>query len=968
MHPTGSTSERNSRTRTCPRPAWRLSAVGAVGALLLLLVAPLAHAEWRVPLSIPEAPSELLEVWASNSFTMGFTASGSNGVYLVVDGIPYRISTQAREPMGSYYDPLGNCLYLVDRARNRAAQHPDGTSCGGDLSKPLIAGNPIDISLVKHTSQGGAVLLAPKSEDTSFNVYLSDKGIDATDRNPVLSGVKEVTESYPSLGLPFGVVQIGSTVHTYVGAQKGGALGYWANNTIASPEDWRGPLSLGFVSAVDLFTVTGSPYPYAVVGAANVFIQGSRNQSGHPLEVVQSLAPGSEILSLSINVDPNSDAGYGFGMAVVKQPGGGWALMSPVPMGAESEVGRKWLPRNIPPALQVLNPPQVACVDADYCVLTGTEGTAGRAFSYFNTSPPVLSLEAPGALVDLGSAAASVTIDEGTAPELTFEGTDPDEDPVRLVVVPPAVIPEGWKVEVTSAEPGEPVKMKASGGALCQTLAAGSFQVQASDGLAAHVAPRSIDLFLRHTVPPVMPPVKFEDGTPVPSDGQLGTLLAGGAPLKLLAEGDKSAANCQIVKRWSAVGGMSGGPTLTPSSDSVTLTPPATSCVSMERTFAFDYEVTDEGGLSSTQRFTVRQPGWTGVSTVAPLLELWPDPKGSGVPEVRVNSDLDCARERELKAEVSLEPVGGGMAVWTKTVNVAETVSLAESRLCGRFQVTARLVDSTNERSRPTIRQVELAGAGVALDALPETPLVAECGQRASLTLMPTFPPDACQNPDVTWKFESGPLTVLTPQSGGAVELLTERTDLDSRVGKAVRMKVTASMGGQTVAGPHEVRITTRPFVEVSRRTELPAASETGLVGVSVDLFNTTECDVSEVRHVEHLRGLSYVEGSAKLDGQPLAHVSWNDATGELTVEQLELLGQREGMLTYVARPHLVGERLLSGDTWLRGEHISLNDGLDQPPGSGCGCTSSTPGSVLLALAALAGATRRRRPSPTTRS
>ncbi|WP_095982283.1 hypothetical protein [Melittangium boletus] len=939
-----------------------------MGALLVLLGASCAHAEWRTPLRLSERPSELLDVWAPDSFTMGFNASGGNGVYLVVNGSEHRIPTAAREPMGSYYDSLGDCLFLVERTRTRRAQRPDGTSCGGDLSKPLIADNPLDISPVKHTTEGGAVLLAPRSDDSSFNIYLSEGRIDATDRNPVFSVVKQVTESYPSLGLPFGVVNIEGTVHAYVGGQKGGALGYWANSTPAPLEQWQGPLSLGFVSAVDLFSVTGSPHPYAVVGAANVFIQGSRNQSGDSLEAVQSLAPGSEILSLSINVDPNSDAGYGFGMAVVLLPGGGWGLMSPVPMGAQTQAGTKWISRNLPPALQTLDPLQVACVGSAYCVLTGTEGTAGRAFPFFNTAGPVLSLEAPGALVDLGSTAASVTIDENTAPELTFKGTDADEDPVRLVVVPPTGIPAGWKVEVTSAEPGEPVKMKASGGALCQTLAAGSFQVQASDGLADHEISRPIELFLRHTVPPVMPPVKFEDGTPVPSDGNLGTLLAGSAPLKLLAEGTRSAANCQVTKRWSAVGGMSGGPTPMSSADGVTLTPPATSCAPTERTFAFDYEVTDEGGLSSTQRFLVRQPGWTGVSTVEPLLELWLDPKGSGAPEVRVSSDLDCARERELKAEVSLEPVGGGVAVWTKTVGLSETVSLAESRLCGRFQVTARLVDSTNERSRPTVRQVELAGGGVALEALPETPLVAECGRQASLTLTPTFPPEACQNPDVTWRFEDGPLTALTPQPGGAVELLTERTDLDSRVGRSVRMTVTASMGSQTVAGPHEVRITTRPFVEVSRRTELSAASETGLVGVSVDLFNTTACDVTEVRHVERLRGLGYVADSAKFDGQPLEHVSWNEATGELIVEQLELLGQRHGTLTYVTRPHLVGDRLLSGGTWLRGERISLNDGGDEPPGSGCGCASSSPGSLLLALVAWVGATRRRRPSPTARS
>nr|WP_275583607.1 MYXO-CTERM sorting domain-containing protein [Archangium primigenium] len=132
---------------------------------------------------------------------------------------------------------------------------------------------------------------------------------------------------------------------------------------------------------------------------------------------------------------------------------------------------------------------------------------------------------------------------------------------------------------------------------------------------------------------------------------------------------------------------------------------------------------------------------------------------------------------------------------------------------------------------------------------------------------------------------------------------------------------------------------------------------------MSVELSNTTDCDVSEVIHVERLRGLSYVQGSAKFDGQPLAKVTWKEASGELIVEALALPQQGTGRLTYVARPHLVGERLSSGETSLRGEIISLADAPVQPPAEGCGCSSPASGPMLFALAALAGATRRRRPA-----
>jgi MYXO-CTERM domain-containing protein len=130
-------------------------------------------------------------------------------------------------------------------------------------------------------------------------------------------------------------------------------------------------------------------------------------------------------------------------------------------------------------------------------------------------------------------------------------------------------------------------------------------------------------------------------------------------------------------------------------------------------------------------------------------------------------------------------------------------------------------------------------------------------------------------------------------------------------------------------------------------------------VGVSLTLTNTTACAVRDVSFVERLEGLTYVEGSAQFEGQPL-EARWVD--GVLTVSGLALEGNSSGRLTYVARPHLVGERRMEGEARLREVPISLRD----PPGprvpdSGCGCTSSGPGPLLLALGTLVAAVRRRR-------
>jgi MYXO-CTERM domain-containing protein len=205
-----------------------------------------------------------------------------------------------------------------------------------------------------------------------------------------------------------------------------------------------------------------------------------------------------------------------------------------------------------------------------------------------------------------------------------------------------------------------------------------------------------------------------------------------------------------------------------------------------------------------------------------------------------------------------------------------------------------------------------------------------------------------------------GPPLEQTALSGDTVSLVTRDTGLDSLVGRSVVVRVTAKAGPDNEASlEHTLPITVEPFVKVRRRTEVPAASETGLVGVSVELLNTTACGVTDVSYVESLEGLTYVEGSAKLNGQPV-EAAWQE--GALTVKGLALAGEGTGTLTYVARPHLVGERRMAGEARLRDVPISLRDAPGpQVADSGCGCTSSGPGPVVFALGALGAAVRRRR-------
>ncbi|MBM7115784.1 MYXO-CTERM sorting domain-containing protein [Archangium primigenium] len=926
------------------------------------MAAARAEADWKSVYSFPGAPSPLLEVQTDSAYTVGYSSASENGVYLFQGPTPRKVASASEEPVMSRHDTSTDCLFVVNREGWRSSTRLAGASCGPRGGAFPIASTqstePAN-AVAKQSPWGGFVMSA--ALDTETGVYLSAQGIETWSAAPALTPViLEDASSYPINGPPLGVAQraSGSEVFAFVGLPLTGAQGVWVSSG-GIKEKSEAVADMGFVSAVDLF-FADTAFPIAVVGARNVFLQGSRRSSGNLLKHAQTLDAGAQITSVSINATDSGGPAYGYGMALVRQASGTWDVMSPVPESDKTRVGSQWFTRTrLPAGFADFTPTQVSCVNARHCVLTGRLGTTqGHVYTFENTETPTLALAVDGVTTELTARESVVPIrEDGTGAALTFQASDGDGDPVYIGLFHSG-FPAGWTLAPGGTKPGMSRSLSLTRRPLCQDQLASAISLVASDGRSK--LERQVIARLVHSVPPQVD-VTLANNTPAPND--LGTLGPGDAPVRLLAAGNKSKADCTIVKDWHPVGSVAGGPTLTSNGAGATLTPPATSCAPGTRTFSYALTVRDEGGLEATQTFSVRQPGWSSLADTRPGLKFEQDLRGAGAPVVRATPSVDCAQERELQLEVTLQSLKDGSDVWTRRGAVSQSIALAESGLCGRFKLVARLVDNHGGFSSPETYAVELLGAGLALAEQAPARLVAECGQRASLTLPPGFPAEACQSPDVDWRFDKGPATALTKRDDGAVELLTEQTDLDSRVGRTVELEVTARLAGQVVTAPREVRITARPFVEVTRRSELPAASETGLVGMSVELSNTTDCDVSEVIHVERLRGLSYVQGSAKFDGQPLAKVTWKEASGELIVEALALPQQGTGRLTYVARPHLVGERLSSGETSLRGEIISLADAPVQPPAEGCGCSSPASGPMLFALAALAGATRRRRPA-----
>jgi MYXO-CTERM domain-containing protein len=172
-----------------------------------------------------------------------------------------------------------------------------------------------------------------------------------------------------------------------------------------------------------------------------------------------------------------------------------------------------------------------------------------------------------------------------------------------------------------------------------------------------------------------------------------------------------------------------------------------------------------------------------------------------------------------------------------------------------------------------------------------------------------------------------------------------------------VGLRVTANTGVVSQVD-QTVLITTEPFVEVRRHTEKATGTDADLIGVSVELSNTTACGVSQVEHVERLEGVDYVPGSARFNGTPVEP----ELMGEvLRVRGLVLEGNTTGLLTYVVRPRLLEGPRFQGQSSLR--DIPISQPLEEPPPAGCGCAGGGSGGAALGLAGLlAVLLRRRRP------
>ncbi|GHG84461.1 MYXO-CTERM sorting domain-containing protein [Comamonas sp. JC664] len=360
------------------------------------------------------------------------------------------------------------------------------------------------------------------------------------------------------------------------------------------------------------------------------------------------------------------------------------------------------------------------------------------------------------------------------------------------------------------------------------------------------------------------------------------------------------------------------------------------------------------------QVLVVVEPSLEDVSSGT--LELGVTSSGDGQVDVVLDTSLNCVEARALKARVFVE-TQRGEALATDVVAVPGTwrPQLPRSCTAESYRVRGELFDD----SSGTVQEGGRADAQLSNQPLPAQlggleagALVARCGSGASTTLTQTIPANACGDVAISWSQVDGPSLVEASLTGRTVTVSTRDTALEDLVGHSITLRVLADAGGGNAATTeHVVPITAERFVDVRHTTETPSASEKGLVGVLVELRNTSECEVGTLRFVEHVDGLEWVPGSVKLDG---AGVEAEAVTGGFAVGDIRLPARGTRTLSYVGRVPLLSTPKLGGEMSLNGVPVS-GDAEVPPPAQGCGCTGGGSGVALFGLLALTRVLRRRK-------
>jgi MYXO-CTERM domain-containing protein len=211
----------------------------------------------------------------------------------------------------------------------------------------------------------------------------------------------------------------------------------------------------------------------------------------------------------------------------------------------------------------------------------------------------------------------------------------------------------------------------------------------------------------------------------------------------------------------------------------------------------------------------------------------------------------------------------------------------------------------------------------------------------------------ACQSAETSWRVLSGPSLRLAAGGGSTIDLQTTQLDL-SMAGEQLVIEWSADAGpGNSATETRVVDIGVDPFVEVRARTTPLLRREESAFTFEITLTNTTDCAVDGLQLVVPLSQGTPLLETAQVDGVRADAQLQND-TLVLSNLALEARGQR--VLRVAAKPKLLASPTVQPAVTLRGLPVSID--VAAPTPAGCGCSTTGPEWLLVALFAVA---RRRR-------
>jgi hypothetical protein len=314
--------------------------------------------------------------------------------------------------------------------------------------------------------------------------------------------------------------------------------------------------------------------------------------------------------------------------------------------------------------------------------------------------------------------------------------------------------------------------------------------------------------------------------------------------------------------------------------------------------------------------------------------------------------DAGCLEGRGLLASITLD---GGGAGCQALVPLGEW-DLSSCQLgcqTKTYEVTAELWNPDGGTGlTKTSAPFTTVGHTTGLASVSATKFHLACGQASSGEITATLSGECGTAPAISFQVSApGALTLTGPKTA---HFETAATGFEL-LGQDVL--ATAVPDNNTGAKSAPVSFETDPFLALSvHAAQLPAHEEEAAV-LSVDVTNTTPCDVHGVDVKLDHPGLVPIDGSLTVDGAP--HGSTLEG-GQLVVSGLDVAGHATHQIRFKAHVVMLGRTGVTPSAFVG--LVAVGPVVAKPrEGTGCGCSASLPGAEWLSALALIAWVRRRR-------